>query len=155
MNFYKIKYGKKVICFRTEELFLQKDDVVRFALSNNLVKNESEAYEAEKIFESDYAEYLREKLYEIFADEYEEFKAGMKDFTVEEICDEWAEIAARQNVMALLDSSYDDWIKYEALEKWIAEPNDAVRRICKIINEQDFSEDNERIYSILNREGIE
>ena len=155
MNFYRIKYGKTAVCFRTEEVFSKKEDVIKYALDNKLFEKKKEYYEAEKIFESDYVEYLRDRLYDIFIDEYEEFKAGMKDFTVEEICDEWAEISARKNVMALLDGGYDDWIKYESLEKWILDPNNAVRRICKIINEQDFSEDNEKIYSILNREGME
>lgn len=154
MNFYRVKYGKNEVCFRTEEVFLKKEDVVKFAFDNKLVEKKKEYYEAEKIFESDYAEYLRERLYNLFVEEYENFKAEMKDFTVEKICDEWAEISARKNVMALLDGGYDGWIKYDELEKWLADSGNAVNRICKIINEQDFSGENERIYSILNREGM-
>ena len=154
MNFYRVKYGKNEVCFRTEEVFLKKEDVVKFAFDNRLVEKKKEYYEAEKILESDYAEYIQERLYNLFADEYEEFKAETKDFTVEEICDEWAEISARKNVMALLDGGNDRWIEYEKLEKWLADSGNAVNRICKIINEQDFSEENERIYSILNREGM-
>lgn len=155
MNFYKVTFEEEVVCFRTEKVLYSREEVVQFAVDNHFIEKGNAHYQAEKIFLCDYIEYLLQKMIALFQEEYQRFQKRLETLSIDEVCNQWDEIAARKDALYLLSDGDVDFFEYEPLEKWLASLDVAVQTICKMINKKDYSEQIEHIYSVFNREGLE
>ncbi len=139
MNFYSLKHGEMQICFRSEALLTEKEDVIKFAKDSGLLEDASLPFEAQKVCETDYIEYLMKKLHAILTQEFEAYKESLKKCSIDEICKKCDAISGRQYALDILEKTEPEMFRYLGLEPCIELPEALVADICDCMDFRDNS----------------
>ena len=151
MIFYKMKNKDKEVFIKSEEVLLTKEDIKNYAVQHNVVENDIDWNEAYLVPSSDYAGYLLSKIYDAFSEELENIKKNWTCMTPDEICSTCYMAVYISDVMNAINNADAEDFDFEALEKWLKDPEKMVKTVCEFITNRNSSDYNESICDFINQ----
>lgn len=160
MKFYKVKNISEDLenVFRRSRGFRTKTEGKQYVLAKRILGQDLKDSEIEvtEIHEESYTAFLLEKAVIPFSKCLDNLKRrfaelSFEDMSIEEIGMECNHFDIVNNIKFVLEDTDPSYFEYEALEQWLAHPDEMVSKLCDRVFDRDCSDENIALYNLINQ----